>query len=319
MSDDRQTPLDSPFHMRSTAAEVAASADLAGKTVVITGGYSGIGLEATRALAGAGARLIAPARSLDKAAEALSGLDVATVALDLFEPDSIASGAKAIRDLAPDGIDILINNAGIMAGPERRNSRGWESQFATNHLGHYALFARLVDLLLMRPGARVVALSSLAHRISDVDLDDWNFERGEYHKWIAYGRSKSANAHFARGLNDRFEDRGLKAYSVHPGGIMTDLQRDLPKEEMIAMGWMTEAGELNEVFKTPEQGASTTLWAATSPLLDDRGGVYCEDCNIADPNPPEGAFTGAQSHIRNRETADRLWTLSEEITGLSAA
>lgn len=319
MSNDRQTPLDSPFHMRSTAAEVAASADLAGKTVVITGGYSGIGLEATRALAGAGARLIAPARSLDKAAEALSGLDVTSVALDLFEPDSIASGAKAIRDLAPDGIDILINNAGIMAGPERRNSKGWESQFATNHLGHYALFARLVDLLLMRPGARVVALSSLAHRISDVDLDDWNFERGEYHKWIAYGRSKSANAHFARSLNDRFEDRGLKAFSVHPGGIMTDLQRDLPKEEMIAMGWMNEAGELNEWFKTPEQGASTTLWAATSPLLEDRGGVYCEDCNIADPNPPEGAFTGARAHIRNRETADRLWALSEEITGLSAA
>ena len=124
---------------------------------------------------------------------------------------------------------------------------------------------------------------------------------------------------FALGLNDRFEDRGLKAYSVHPGGIMTDLQRDMDREEMIAMGWMDEAGALNAAFKTPQQGAATTMWAATSPLLEARGGVYCEDCNIADPTPPEGAFEGVQAHVRDRATADDLWTLSEEITGLSAA
>jgi NAD(P)-dependent dehydrogenase (short-subunit alcohol dehydrogenase family) len=316
---DRQTPLDSPFHARSTAADVAAAADLTGKTVVITGGYAGIGLETVKALTSAGARVIAPARTPDKAAAALEGLDVQTVSLDLFEPDSTAAGAKAIREAAPDGIDILINNAGVMATPERRNSKGWESQFAINHLGHFALFAKLVDLLLKKPGARVVALSSLAHRICDVELEDWNWEQGEYHKWLAYGRSKSADALFALALNARFEDRGLKAYSVHPGGIMTDLQRDLEREEMIAMGWMDEAGRLNEVFKTPQQGAATTVWAATSPLLEDRGGVYCEDCNIAAPNPPEGSFSGVQAHVRDRETADRLWTLSEEITGLAAA
>lgn len=319
MTDARQTPLDSPFHKRSTAAEVAAAADVKSKTVVFTGGYAGIGLEAVKALSGAGAHIIAPVRTPEKAEAALAGLDVEAVRLDLFEPDSVAEGAKAIRALAPDGIDILVNNAGVMATPLRRNSKGWESQFATNHLGHFALFAHLSDLLLKREGARVVALSSIAHRICDVELDDWNFDAGEYHKWVAYGRAKSANALFALGLNDRYEDRGLKAYSVHPGGIMTDLQRDMDREEMIAMGWMDEAGVLNEEFKTPEQGASTTLWAATSPLLNDRGGVYCEDCNIAAPNPPEGVFYGVQPHVRNAETAEKLWALSEEITGLTAA
>ena len=319
MSDDRQHPVPSPFGARSTAAEVAAAADLKGKTVIVTGGYSGIGLETTRALVGASARVIVTIRSEGKAQAALDGLGVETVKLDLMEPDSVAEGAQALRDLTPDGIDILINNAGIMATPLRRNSKGWESQFATNHLGHFALFARICDLLLKRPGARVVALSSLAHRISDVNLDDWNWRDADYEKWPAYGRSKSANALFALELNRRYEPRGLKAFSVHPGGIMTELQRDLPEAEMRALGWFDENGVLNPVFKTVEEGASTTLWAATSPVLDVRGGVYCEDCNIAAPNPPEGAFYGVHPHIRNAETARTLWTLSEEITGLKAA
>jgi NAD(P)-dependent dehydrogenase (short-subunit alcohol dehydrogenase family) len=316
MSDPRQTPTGSPFGARSTAAKVAAKADLSGKTVVITGGYSGIGLEAAKALAGAGARLIVPGRSPDKARAALDGLDATVVELDLSEPDSIKAGAEAIRAEAAGGIDILINNAGIMAGPLRRNSKGWESQFATNHLGHFALFAQLKDLLLKAPGSRVVALSSLAHRISDVKLDDWNWEAGEYEKWPAYGRSKSANALFALELNARHEDKGLKAYSVHPGGIMTELQRDLPEEEMRAMGWIDEAGTLNKVFKSVE-GASTTVWAATSPLLEDRGGVYCEDCDVAAPPETERSFSGYHPHIRDRDSAARLWALSETLTGLT--
>ena len=317
MSDLRQTPLNSPFAARSTAAEVAAGQDLSGKTVVITGGYSGIGLEAVKALSGAGARLIAPGRSPDKARKALDGLNATVIALDLGEPESVAEGARRIAAEAGEAIDMLINNAGIMATPLRRNSLGWESQFATNHLGHFALFAQLKPLLLARPGSRVVALSSLAHRISDVDLDDWNWSGGAYDKWKAYGRSKSANALFALALNDKYEAAGLKAYSVHPGGIMTDLQRDLEDEEMRAMGWIDEDGALNPVFKTVEQGASTTVWAATSPLLEDRGGVYCEDCNIAGP-AQEGVFAGHRPHIRDLETAKKLWALSEAVTGLTA-
>ena len=319
MTDNRQHPVDSPFGMRSTAQEVADAADLAGKTIVITGGYSGIGLETTRALAQGGARVIVTVRTPDKAQSALADIKSETVALDLFEPDSVAEGADAIRALAPNGVDILINNAGVMATPLRRNSKGWESQFGTNHLGHFALFAHLSDLLLARPGGRVVALSSIAHRVSDVDLDDWNYETGTYEKWQAYGRSKSANALFALELNARYEARGLTAFSVHPGGIATDLQRDLDIEEMRAMGWIDENGQLHDAFKTPEQGAATTVWAATSPLLEGRGGVYCEDCNIGALNPPEGAFNGVHPHIRNADTARRLWTLSEKITGLSAA
>lgn len=318
MTDDRQQPVDSPFHMRSTAKEVAQAADLAGKTVIVTGGYSGIGLETTRALSDAGARVIVTVRTPEKARSALDGLPVETVTLDLMEPDSVKIGAQEIRALTPDGIDLLINNAGIMATPLRRNSKGWESQFATNHLGHFALFAQLSDLLLKRPGARVVALSSIAHRICDVNLEDWNWDASEYEKWPAYGRSKSANALFALELNRRYEDRGLKAYSVHPGGIMTELQRDLADEEMRAMGWFNEDGTTKDVFKTVEQGASTTLWAATSTLLEDRGGVYCEDCNIGALNPPEGVFYGVQPHIRDAQTAQKLWSLSEEITGLKA-
>ena len=318
MPDDRQHPVDSPFGARSTAAEVAAAASLKGKTVLITGGYSGIGLETTRALEAAGARVIVTVRSREKAQAALAGLKVETVSLDLMEPDSVAEGARAIRGAAPDGLDLLINNAGIMATPLRRNSKGWESQFATNHLGHFALFAHLSDLLLKRQGARVVALSSIAHRRSGVDLEDWNYQSGAYEKWEAYARSKTANALFALELNTRYEARGLKAYSVHPGGIATDLQRDLDMEEMRAMGWFDENDQPHPMFKTPEQGAATTLWAATSPLLEERGGVYCEDCNIADPNPPEGAFSGVKPHARDRATAQKLWTLSEEITGLKA-
>lgn len=318
MPDDRQHPIESPFGARSAAAEVASAANLNGKVVIVTGGYSGIGLETTRALVNAGARVIVTVRSPEKAQAALDGLKVETVALDLSEPDSLETGAKAIRDIAPDGIDILINNAGIMATPLRRNSKGWESQFATNHLGHFALFARLSDLLLKRKGARVVALSSVAHRRSGVDLEDWNYTTGEYEKWDAYARSKTANALFALELNGRYESHGLKAYSVHPGGIATDLQRDLDMEEMRAMGWFDENDQPHPLFKTPEQGAATTLWAATSPLLEDRGGVYCEDCNIADPNPPEGAFAGVKPHARDRALAQKLWTLSEEITGLKA-
>ena len=318
MTNPRQTPVDSPFGYRSTAKEVISGFDFTGKTVLITGGYSGIGLETLRAFHDAGARMIAPARTPDKAKAALDEIgDIAQLELDLSEPDSVARAADEIRALAPNGLNLMINNAGVMATPERRNSKGWEIQFATNHLGHFALFVRLHDLLLKTQNPRLVVLSSVAHRICDVDLDDWNFVKAPYEKWQSYGRAKSANAHFALHANTLFEPKGLKAYSVHPGGIRTPLQRDLTDEEMRAMGWIDENGVPNEVFKTTEEGASTTTWAATSPLLDDRGGVYCEDCNIGEMvSPDHQGFTGARDYITNKETAAKLWALSEELTGL---
>lgn len=319
MTDPRQTPIESPFGYRSTAQEVAQASDVSGKTVVITGGYAGLGLETTKALVHAGADVIVTGRSMDKARLALDGLNVRTVQLDLMEPDSIADGAEQLHKEASSGIDILINNAGIMATPLRRNSKGWESQFATNHLGHFALFARISELLLKRSGARVVTLSSLGHRITGVELEDWNYETGPYDKWQSYGRTKSANALFALELNTRYEARGLQAYSLHPGGIATELQRDLEEEELRAFGWINEAGELHPSFKTPEQGASTTVWAATSPLLDNRGGVYCEDCNIARPETSKDTTDGVYPWVRDPEIAGQLWTLSEEITGLKTA
>ena len=319
MTQTRQTPIDSPFGYRSTAKDVVADIDLSGKTALVTGGYSGIGLETVRALHGAGARIIVPARTPEKAKAALDEIGaIDQLELDLSEPDSIANAAQTIRELAPDGLDLMINNAGIMATPERRNSMGWEMQFATNHLGHFSLFMRLHDLLLKRPGARLVAVSSLAHRICDIDLQDWNFEQREYHKWMSYGQAKSANALFALHANHLFEDQGLKAFSIHPGGIATDLQRDLTHEEIQAAGWIDEHGNTHEMFKSTEEGASTTTWAATSPLLENHGGVYCEDCNIAAPVAADDqGFAGARPHILNTETAAKLWALSEDITGVT--
>jgi NAD(P)-dependent dehydrogenase (short-subunit alcohol dehydrogenase family) len=213
---------------------------------------------------------------------------------------------------------LLINNAAIMANPLARDARGYESQFATNHLGHFQLTARLWPLLTAAGGARVVVLSSSAHAINGLDFDDIHFEQREYNKWTAYGQAKSANALFALWLDRIGEPQKVRAFAVDPGAIRTPLQRHLTEEEQIAMGWFDEEGNLNEIFKTPEQGASTTVWCATSPLLDGMGGVYCENCNIAEPwkegNPP---MVGVHPHVRDEALAEALWVKSEELTGVT--
>ncbi|QKG70683.1 oxidoreductase [Erythrobacter mangrovi] len=316
----QQAPIDSPFGYRSTAREVASAADIAGKTIVVTGGYSGIGTETVRALAGAGARVIVGARRVGQAHEVLDGFegDITILPLDLSDPASIDAFAEAVAGTA-DHIDILINNAAIMASPLTRDTRGYEMQFATNHLGHFQLTARLWPLVLAAaPGARVVALSSIGHRLHGLDLGDLNFERRDYDKWLAYGQAKSANALFALQLDRLGEPKGVRAFAVHPGGIATPLQRHLTMEEQRAMGWYDEEGNVNEHFKSTEEGASTTVWAATSPLLEGLGGVYCENCNIgalADENTPRGA--GVFPHIRDEGLAEALWRESEAMTGVS--
>jgi len=311
-----QHSLASGFGARTTAAEVLAGVDVRGALVVLTGGYSGLGEQATRAFAAAGATVVVPARRPEAAAAALAGVPGVEVAeLDLADQESVRRFAE---DFLASGrtIDVLIGNAGVMATPETRVGPGWEAQFATNHLGHYALANRLWPALA-DGGARVVSLSSAGHRRSPVRFDDVMFERG-YDKWEAYGQAKTANALFAVQLDALGAAAGVRAFSVHPGGILTPLQRHLPREEMVALGWIDEQGRsLVEAFKTPEQGAATEVWAATSPQLAGLGGLYCEDCDVAELNDGE-TRTGVRSWATDPAQAARLWTLSAELTGVDA-
>ena len=316
---DQQT-LGSPVGPRPDGMDVVKDIDLSGKTAVVTGGYSGIGLETVRALVSRGAHVMVPARSPEKAAAALEGMDgdIRLEAMDLGDIGSVQSFAGWVKDQIS-SLDLLINNAGIMACPLTRIGPGWEAQFGTNHLGHMALTLELMPLLEAAQAPRVIALSSTAHKMSDIRWDDIHFET-DYDKWVAYGQSKTANALFANALSRRMKPKGGLAFAVHPGGIFTPLQRHLSLEEQVHLGWLNEDGTPSPLaqqgFKTPEQGCGTTLWAATSPLLADKPGVYCEDCDIAsptDPDSPMARFLGVDAHACSDESAERLWELSMEM------
>ncbi len=316
-----QKLLGSGFGAKSTAAEVVKGVDLAGKNAIVTGGYSGIGVETVRAIAGAGASVMVPARDVAKAKAALSDVagDISVAAMDLGD---IASVEKFARDYASarKALHLLINNAGVMACPETRIGKGWELQFATNHIGHFALTRALLPLLRTAAGARVVALSSSGHKISDIRWDDIHFRKGGYEKWVAYGQSKTANALFAVGLDAREKANGVRGFAVHPGGIMTPLQRHLQKEEMIALGWMDETGGVSErarpFFKSPEQGAATAVWAATATLLDGKGGLYCEDCDVAElAGEDEPRHRTVRAYAVDQTSAARLWRETEMMLG----
>lgn len=238
--------------------------------------------------------------------------------MDLEDLASVKQFAASMLETLPQ-LDILINNAGVMASTESKVGPGWESQFGICHMGHFALAQGLFSLIDWTPEARVVALSSTTHKMLDIMWDDINFENTPYEKWRAYGQAKTANALFANALSRRMKASSGLAFSVHPGGIFTPLQRHLPKEEMMAMGWLGEDGEPSEFskagFKNPEQGASTTLWAATSPKLIEKPGVYCEDADIAaltDPSSPMVRYMGVDPHACDDESAERLWSLSED-------
>jgi len=316
---DHQKPVDSPFGRHSEPHEVLAGIDLKGKTVIVTGGYSGIGLETVRALAAAGASVTVPARDTEKANAALAGMkgDVRIALMDLAD---IASVKRFALGFASDNtaLDLLINNAGVMACPEMRVGPGWELQFGTNHMGHFALATTLMPLIQRTENARVVALSSTGHKLSAIRWEDPNWTDGSYDKWKAYGQSKTANSLFALGINARLKDSGGQAFAVHPGGIFTPLQRHLPTEEMIVLGWLNEQGEISDgaraMFKTPTQGCTTTLWAATSPLLEGKGGVYCEDCNIAALSGEQPVrYRDVEPHAVDQDSAERLWEMSETL------
>ena len=315
--DTAQQQIDSGFGARSTAAELLSGTDLSGRLAIVTGGYSGIGIETVRALAGAGAQVIVPARRPAVAEDALAGLDGVEVGeLDLGDLDSVHAFAGRIIDSGR-SVDYLINNAAIMACPETRVGPGWEAQFATNHLGHFALTNLLWPALAADGGARVVALSSIGHRRSAIRFEDLMFETG-YDKWHAYGQAKTANSLFAVQLDALAHDAGVRAFAVHPGGILTPLQRYLTHQEMAGYGWIDEQGNPVGDFKTTQQGAATATWAATAPALEGMGGVYCEDCDIAEPAASIDSPSGVQPHAVDPDDAARLWTVSAELTGVNA-
>jgi NAD(P)-dependent dehydrogenase (short-subunit alcohol dehydrogenase family) len=314
-----QAPIGSGFGMRSTAREVLLGRSLSGVNAIVTGGYSGLGHEIVRALSAAGALVTVPARRPEIARDVLIDLPgVEVAALDLADLRSIDEFSRwFVGSGRP--LHILINNAAIMANPETRVAGGFESQFATNHLGHYALVCGLEPALRAAGQARVISVSSVGHKLSPVVFDDVHFERRPYDKWKAYGQAKTANSLFAVELDRRAAGAGIRAFAVHPGGIMTPLQRYLPKDEMIAFGWIDAEGRINERFKTSEQGASTAVWCSTADSLKGTGGVYCEDCDIATLTPSgTSRYSGVDPHAVDPEAADRLWALSARMTGLSS-
>jgi NAD(P)-dependent dehydrogenase (short-subunit alcohol dehydrogenase family) len=313
----QQQPVDSGFGAHSTAADVLDGIDLSGRLAVVTGGHSGLGLATTRALAGAGAHVVVAARRRPAAEDAVKDVDGAEVdELDLADLGSVASFAE--RFLATGRrIDLMIDNAGVMACPEIRVGPGWENQFATNHLGHFALVNRLWPAIA-DGGARVVSVSSNGHQLSGIRWDDVQFERG-YDKWQAYGQAKTANALFALHLDELGAPAGVRAFSLHPGTISTSLARHMSADELAELKKTIDASPTNTGWKTPEQGAATQVWAATSPRLDGLGGVYCEDCDIARPAEPGAVLgTGVASWAADPAEAERLWRLSADLTGVDA-
>jgi NAD(P)-dependent dehydrogenase (short-subunit alcohol dehydrogenase family) len=319
--------LKSGFRPETTAEEALEGRDLRGKVAIVTGGHAGIGLETTRVLSNAGATVVIGSRDPKKAQMAVSKMkNVEVGRLDLASPNSIDRFANEFLN-SNRALDLLINNAGIMATPLMRDERGYEMQFATNHLGHFQLTALLWEALKKSRDARVVALSSRGHASGEVDFSDPNFDKRPYDKWAAYGQSKSANSLSAVELDKRGQEHGVRAFAVHPGGVLTDLVRYMTDEELSAYGIYREKGvakipdvtKVPERFKTIEQGAATTIWAAVSPQLNGKGGVYCEDCDIAPMVPADSKLnSGVRPWAVDKAVAEALWTLSEKLTSVPA-
>jgi NAD(P)-dependent dehydrogenase (short-subunit alcohol dehydrogenase family) len=306
------TRITTPFTAESTAAEVVDGIDLAGRRVIVTGGASGIGIETARALAGAGAEVTLAVRNLEAGQRTADDIIATTgnkqvliAYLDLADQASVASFVRAW-----DGpLHILVNNAGVMASPETRTPEGWELQFATNHLGHFALATGLRPALAAAGGARVVSVSSSAHLRSPVVFDDIHFRERAYEPWSAYGQSKTANVLFAVEATRRWASDGITVNALMPGAIRTNLQRYISDDELDRL--RAQTGGTGVSWKTPEQGAATSALVATSPLLDGVGGRYFEDCSEAQPHQP-GTRRGVAAYALDPEAAGRLWQVSVE-------
>ena len=324
-----QHPLTSGFGPESAAADVIAGIDLTGTVAIVTGGNSGLGLETVRVLRVAGAEVVVAARDTARAHSALRsvGIDGVEVgALDLIDAASVDAFADTFL-ASGRPLHLLVNNGGIMATPLARDNRGYESQLAVNHLGHFQLTTRLWPALVAADGARVVALSSRGHRFSPFDFDDPQFEHRAYEPFVAYGQSKTANSLFAVELDRRGRGEGVRAFAAHPGTIIdTALIRHIDAEAIRATGVIGEDGkplrDPEQQFKTIPQGAATTVWCATSPQLAERGGVYCENSDISPLVVPEDeaawrksyGMPGVLPYAVDPDAAIRLWELSERLT-----
>jgi len=319
LTDDERKKKMTRFNAKSTTDDVLAGVDLTGRRVLVTGVSAGLGVETARALAARGAKVVGTARDLHKARGATAGIP----GLDLVEMDlaSLASVRRAADDLIARGepFDVVIANAGVMATPFGRTADGFETQFGTNHLGHFVFVNRIASLI--RDGGRFVSLASSGHRFSDVDLDDPGFETTAYEPFLAYGRSKTANVLFAVEFDRRHKGRGVRATAVHPGGIQTELGRHMTTEMvqglMDTLSTRRNADGSPFEFKTIPQGAATSVWAGFVAPADEVGGRYCEDCHVAGLTEAAGLDLagGVRAYAVDPERAKALWALSERMTG----
>lgn len=325
-----QKPIRSGFNESSTVDDVIRGIDLTGKTAIVTGGYAGIGLETVKTFIAAGAKIIVPARDIDKAAKSLNGMNNVTIEeMDLMDPESIDDFAEKFLS-ANDALHILVNNAGIMWVPLQRDKRGHESQLSTNHFGHFQLTAALWPALKRANGARVVNVSSFGHQMAPFNFDDPDFTNREYETLQGYGQSKTANNLFAVELDYRGKAFGIRAFSLHPGSVIgTELGRVAPIALFQQMGTHDENGnikpEVANKLKSVAQGAATSVWCATSPQLNGMGGVYCENADIAELD--EGniehnydqplSLRGVKPYSVDADNAKKLWELTEKMINIS--
>jgi len=308
------------FDATSTTDQVLDGIDLSGKRVVITGCSSGLGAEAARALASRGAAVTLTGRDVEKTRAVADTIRESTGndrldvrALELDVPDSVRAFAKGwLAD--HDRLDLLLNNAGVMACPLRRTAEGWEQQFATNHVGHFLLTALLAPALKAAAPSRVVNVSSGGHRLSDVDYEDTHFEERAYDKFVAYGQSKTANILHAVELDRRLGPAGVHAYAIHPGVIMTELARHMSAEDIHAITGSRSEDQPPMTLQSVEAGAATGVFAGTAPELEGRGALYLEDCQVSGTTPPEGAL-GCSAYALDPENARRLWAHTEGLLG----
>lgn len=316
----------------STTDDVLSGIDLRGKRILVTGVSAGLGVETARSLAAHGANVVGAARDLDKAARAVAAArrdaaagegSIDLISLDLASLESVrACAAKLLEEGKP--FDVIIANAGVMATPFGKTADGFETQFGTNHIGHFVLVNRLASLL--RPGGRVVMLASSGHRFANVDLDDPNFEHTPYDPFVAYGRAKTANILFAVAFDQRHRARGVRAAAVHPGGIQTELGRHMDEGQMAGLlerinSQLASEGKAPFQFKTVAQGAATSVWAGVAASAEEIGGRYCENCHVSEVVADDVVITpvseGVRQYALDLGNAEALWRKTEEMAGES--